>query len=117
MLDARIVLLAVIVMALALTLTCNTALAQQVVADVPDASASNDALLRRWLPLALNGQSEAQYKVGMMNLYGIGGPAKDVERGVDWLRVNAEVNLTHFHRSRRSKSDPPGSFCLRCSGA
>ena len=31
--------------------------------------------------------------------------------------VNAEVNLTHFHRSRRSKSDPPGSFCLRCSGA
>ena len=90
MLDARIVLLAVIATALALTLTCNTALGQQLVADVPGASASNDALLRRWLPLALNGQSEAQYKVGMMNLYGIGGAAKDVELGVDWLRKAAE---------------------------
>ena len=37
-----------------------------------------------------------------------------------WLRnqfVNADLNLTHFQRSRRSKSDPPGSRSMRCSGA
>ncbi len=33
------------------------------------------------------------------------------------LGVNADLNLTHFPLDRRSKSDPPGSFWLRCSGA
>ena len=32
-------------------------------------------------------------------------------------RVNADLNLTHFQRDRRSKSDPPGSRSMRCSGA
>lgn len=32
-------------------------------------------------------------------------------------RVNADLNLTHFQRDRRSKSDPPGSRSMRCSPA
>lgn len=66
------------------------AVAQQVAPVVPAVSDSPaDALLRRWLPSALAGEAEGQYKVGMMQLYGRGGAEKNVDSGLAWLRKSA----------------------------
>lgn len=68
--------------------------------------------LQQLLPLAAEGSMEAQYAVGYMYYYGLGGP-QDTESGYFWIKRSAEQNyqpainaLVIVEKDKRKNSKP-----------